>query len=158
MKHDEIARNLFLHGANCSQAVLGAFAKECGILETDAFRIASGFGGGFARMRSICGAVSGMCLVLNYIYASSNIMDKTVKDAQYKLVQDAVKQFTAQTGSFICKELLLSSGNSAESSSNSSERTSTYYSKRPCIEMVSLAVTIIESILEKKTPDKLEQV
>ena len=42
----EVAENLFCAGANCAQAVFGAFAGECGFTQEEAFRISSGFGGG----------------------------------------------------------------------------------------------------------------
>ena len=43
----EQARQLFLSGANCAQAVLGAFHRECGLDFDAAMRLASGFGGGW---------------------------------------------------------------------------------------------------------------
>ena len=61
----EQARQLFLSGANCAQAVLGAFHRECGLDFDAAMRLASGFGGGMGRLREVCGAVSGMFLVAN---------------------------------------------------------------------------------------------
>ena len=42
----ELAKEYFLNGANCAQAVLCAFAEECNLSEESAMRIASGFGGG----------------------------------------------------------------------------------------------------------------
>ena len=48
----EQARQLFLSGANCAQAVLGAFHRECGLDFDAAMRLASGFGGGMlAKLR-----------------------------------------------------------------------------------------------------------
>ena len=64
----ERARYLFLEGANCAQAVLGAFCEECGLEQKAAFRLASGFGGGVSRLREMCGAVSGMILAENLMH------------------------------------------------------------------------------------------
>ena len=54
----DLAEKYFKEGANCSQAVLAAFADDLGITEEFAMRLASGFGGGIGRMREVCGAFS----------------------------------------------------------------------------------------------------
>ena len=54
------AKKNFLDGYNCCQAVMLAF---CDIFEADeqaVATIASGFGGGMARMREVSGTVSAM--------------------------------------------------------------------------------------------------
>ena len=62
------ARALFEQGYNCAQAVFLAFCDETGFDEKTAARIASSFGGGMGRLREVCGAVSGMFLVLGTLY------------------------------------------------------------------------------------------
>ena len=52
------ARENFLNGANCAQAVLAAFADEAGIDRDTALKIGSGLGGGMGRLREVCGAFS----------------------------------------------------------------------------------------------------
>ena len=81
----ELAKEYFLSGANCAQAVLCAFAGECGLSEESAMRMASGFGGGMGRMREVCGAVSGMILVANILRGNSDVKDKAAKDKHYAL-------------------------------------------------------------------------
>lgn len=139
----EKAKALFHTGANCAQAVLGAFASECGLTEEEAFRIASGFGGGVSRLREICGAVSGMVLVANFLCGQSDITDKTAKDAHYAKVRELTDAFQAETGSVVCRELL---GLEKKQSDVpvSEARTEQYYKKRPCGEMVALAAGILE--------------
>ena len=97
----ERARELFQQGANCAQAVAGAFADVVGMREEELFKIASGFGGGVGRMREVCGAVSGMVIIYNMLHGNSDISDKNAKDAHYAKVQNIVKKFEAQTGSII---------------------------------------------------------
>ena len=106
MTKSQLAKQLFEEGANCSQAVLCAFANECGLTEKDAMRIASGFGGGMGRMREICGAVSGMTLVANLLYGNTDPADKAAKDRHYARIQQLAKAFQEQNGSIICRELL----------------------------------------------------
>ena len=139
----EKARELFRRGANCAQAVLGAFAEECGLTEEEAFKIASGFGGGISRLREVCGAVSGMVLVANFICGQSDITDKTAKDAHYAKVRELTDAFQKETGSVVCRELLgLQEKQSDEPVSEA--RTEQYYKKRPCADLVVLAAEIVE--------------
>lgn len=142
----ELAKEYFLNGANCAQAVLCAFAEECNLSEESAMRIASGFGGGMGRMREVCGAVSGMVLAANILRGNSDIKDKTAKDKHYALIQQLAAQFREENGSIICRELLKLTSSGPENPV-SEERTSAYYKKRPCAELVALAAGIIEKEL-----------
>ena len=63
----EDAKNNFLAGMNCAQAVLCAFADRCGLDRNTAMKLASGFGGGIARQREVCGAITGMCMAADLI-------------------------------------------------------------------------------------------
>ena len=143
------ARELFCAGANCAQAVFGAFAEECGLTQADAFRMVSGFGGGMARQREVCGAVSGMVLVLNCICGNAAITDKEAKDAHYARVQKLCDAFRQETGSIVCRELLgLAPGQTDQP--RSEERTGEYYRKRPCADLVALAAGLTEAALAGK--------
>ena len=68
MDHGLKAAELFLSGYNCAQAVAVAFTDVTGLTEGQAAKMASAFGGGMGRMREVCGAVSGMLMVLSYVY------------------------------------------------------------------------------------------
>ncbi|MDO4569021.1 MAG: C-GCAxxG-C-C family protein [Planctomycetia bacterium] len=139
----EKARQLFLEGANCAQAVVMAFEDECGLDALTLARLASGFGGGIGRLREVCGAVSGMVLAANLMWGSSDLSDKFARDTQYARIQTLVGRFREETGSIICRELL--GLEKKQSDSHISEpRTEAYYKKRPCVEMVALAARILE--------------
>ena len=145
---EEKARRLFLSGANCAQAVFGAFHAECGLDPETAFRIASGFGGGMARMREVCGAVSGMILAANYLSGYSELKDKAAKDAHYALIQKLAEEFRKENGSIVCRDLLgLPSGR--RDIPVSEARTAEYYRKRPCADLVAAAAGIAERMLLK---------
>ena len=50
--------NAFKSGYNCSEAIVEAFRKYAGVnIDDNAFRLASGFGGGIGHARNICGAL-----------------------------------------------------------------------------------------------------
>ena len=68
MDHEMKAAQLFSDGYNCAQAVAAAFSDVTGLDEKRSARMASSFGGGMGRMREVCGAVSGMLMVLGLLY------------------------------------------------------------------------------------------
>ena len=63
----ELAKNIFQSGRNCAQSVALAFKDELGLTEEQISKLIIGFGGGFGRQRLVCGAVSGMVMVLGYM-------------------------------------------------------------------------------------------
>ena len=65
MSKRDVAIALFEEGFNCAQAVSAAFCDEAGVSKETMVKMSSGFGGGFGRLREVCGAVSGMVLVAN---------------------------------------------------------------------------------------------
>lgn len=150
MDHIEKARSLFFAGANCAQAVAGAFADLCRMKEEKLFQLSCGFGGGIGRMREVCGAVSGMTLVADILYAPESI-GKSAKDAQYARVRDLAERFRRETGSIVCRELL-NLEKTLEESPVSAERSPEYYKKRPCVEVVALAASILEEYIAQNPP------
>ena len=68
MEHQFLAAELFLNGCNCAQAVVVAFCDLTGLEPDFAKRMSCGFGGGVGRQREVCGAVSGMVMVLDMLY------------------------------------------------------------------------------------------
>ena len=64
MNKADSAEELFRMGYNCSQSVYAAFAEDLGMSVEEAAKRASPFGAGFGKLREVCGAVSGMVLVL----------------------------------------------------------------------------------------------
>jgi len=145
MKSD-VAKALFRNGANCAQAVVGAYAEECGLEFDQAMRLASSFGAGMGRLREVCGAVSGMFMVIGLKEGYCDLKSKTLKDQHYARVQALAAEFKSKTGSLICRELLgLPEGADAPVSE---ERTDDYYTKRPCEAIVGLAAQIAEEHLK----------
>jgi len=142
----EQAKEFFLNGANCAQSVLRAFCDRCGLTPDTAMKLASGFGGGLARQREVCGAITGMCMAADLIYGPGEGTDKAAKDAHYALIRELCDEFRAETGSIVCRELLGLAP--AQSDPPVSEaRTPAYYNKRPCAELVALAAGILSTRL-----------
>ena len=144
----EEAKNNFLAGMNCAQAVLCAFADRCGLDRDTALKLASGFGGGIARQREVCGAVSGMCMAADLIRGPGEGADKAAKDEHYAFIRGLCDAFRNETGSIICRELLGLAPMQTDSPV-SEARTEAYYKKRPCADLVELAA----KILSEKLPE-----
>lgn len=144
----ERAMELFKQGYNCSQSVFGAFSDECGIDFETALKLSSSFGGGMARLREVCGAVSGMFMVAGMKYGYTDPKDSTAKTEHYKLIQELAAEFKEKNRSIVCRELL---GLSVQSEIYiPEERTAEYYKKRPCAELVGDAAEIIDRYIKTK--------
>ena len=145
MKHADKARDLFLEGYNCSQAIACAFSDVTGIDEKTSALLASSFGGGMGRMREVCGAVSGALMVLGTVHGYSDPKANDEKKELYVLVRQFADRFREENGSIICRELL--EGVSTSAGGNPEQRTGEYYKKRPCPELVYSAAAILDEML-----------
>lgn len=139
----EIAKENFLRGLNCAQAVTLAFKDELNLSEETIKKLVIGFGGGIGRQRMVCGAVLGLVMVLSGV-----LSDGENKLAIYEIVQEACNKFKAETGSLICAEML-SGKVKVETSPVPEERTEQYYKKRPCADLCMLAADIAQELIEK---------
>lgn len=139
--HAEKARELFLEGYNCAQAVFCAYSDLYGFDFDTSLKISSGFGGGFGRMREVCGAFSAVTMIAGL---EGDGVDKT---AVYEKIRQLAEAFRQENGSIICKELLGVPG--APQSHVPEKRTPEYMKKRPCPEIVEEAANIIEEYILK---------
>lgn len=146
MSKREEAMTLFEEGYNCAQAVAGAFRDEVSMELDVIVKLASGFGGGIGRLREVCGAVSGMVLVANMLYGYESPIDMNSKKNHYNDIQTLAKRFSERNGSYICRELLGLSVTGADSPVPE-KRTTEYYQKRPCKELVGDAAEILEKFI-----------
>ena len=148
MTRPEKAKQLFLSGYNCSQAVVGAFIDDFAIDFDTAMKLSSSFGGGMGRMREVCGAVSGAFMIAGLKCGYCDPCDKAAKSAHYALIQKIAADFKQQNGSILCRELLEGVGcNGKCQGSVPEDRTAAYYKKRPCAELVYIAAKIVEDEL-----------
>ena len=127
MTKGEIAKLNFENGLNCAQAVLLAFKDEMNLDEQALKKLIIGFGGGFARQRMVCGAVSGMTMVLSYLKS-----DGDDKLAAYAIVKDACEKVKAKIGSLICSELMAAADGK----------------KRPCADICAIVADITAEYLK----------
>ncbi|MCR5484036.1 MAG: C-GCAxxG-C-C family protein [Clostridiales bacterium] len=146
MDHEKKAEELFLKGYNCAQAVAASFADVLGMPEDVLLKSSCAFGGGFARQRYVCGALSGAGMVLGLLYTDPS---PDGKKSNYQLVRGFSDSFKDEFGSIICSELL--SGASHDDPPTPSERTNEFYKKRSCLDCVKFAARLLdEKIAEEK--------
>ena len=144
MDHSIYAGELFMEGCNCSQAVFLAFSDLTGIDRKLAGKLSSPFGGGMGRMREVCGAVSGMFMVLGVLYGyDETVEDDAQKKQLYKDVQALAAKFREECGSIICREIL----KNPPSDPNPTPRTAEFYKQRPCARMVVTAARLLDEFI-----------
>ena len=97
---------LFQGGFSCSQAILAVYGDGKGIPRKELLKLATGFGGGMARMGHTCGAVTGAFLVLGLAYGKSVSSDDEAKEKTYSFIQEFAERFKERHGSIVCRDLL----------------------------------------------------
>ena len=146
MSRAERAKEYFINGYNCSQAVALAFADLTGLDMTTLQKIAQPFGGGMGRMRLTCGAISGMALVVGAVFGEDALSQNGKKNT-YAIMQTLCGKFKEECGSLICGELLSGANVKVDVGGEAEARTKEYYKKRPCAELVYIAARILEEYI-----------
>lgn len=149
MSRAERAKVLFEQGYACSQAVAIAFADVVKIDETALKKMMLPFGGGFGRLRMVCGAVSGMTAICGLAFATEENSSQN-KMSVYEMERELCARFEREFGSLICKDLLSGANLKVEIGGNAEARTQEYYKKRPCSEIVKVSAQILENYLKEK--------
>lgn len=145
MDYASQAEQLFKDGYNCAQAVLAPLGDLTGLDHDTATRLAAPFGGGIAKLRQTCGAVTGMCMAIGLIYARDDTADPEMRAQTYAITRELVQRFKKQQGSLMCSDLL---GLGPDGEPLLDTRTEIYYQNKPCREIVSDAVRLLTDRLE----------
>lgn len=144
MNKSDKALELFSNNFNCSQAVLTAFAPDFGLDEQLALKLGTSFGGG-ARNGDICGAVSGVLLVLGLKYGHYVSSDNEQKARAYEIAVEYTKRFREVNGSIVCRDLLGYDLTKPDEMACIKEKG---LFGTVCPKMIKSAVEILESVLE----------
>ena len=136
MNKGEIARQYFLNGYNCAQAVALAFCDELALPPETALRLVSGFGGGMGRI-----------FVLSALRGYAEPGAKEEKAALYRDVQALAARCASENGSIVCRELL--GLRRQKDSPAPAPRTEEYYKSRPCPKVIENTAAILEAFLEE---------
>lgn len=152
MRHAQLAKDYFLEGYNCAQAVFAAFCDVTNMEKEEALRLSSSFGGGMGRMREVCGAVSGIFMVAGILWGYDSPQDDEAKKQHYALIQELAESFKAKHKTLLCRELL--ENLKTDSSPTPDKRTEEYYHTRPCIRFVMDAADILDDMIERKSSEE----
>ena len=143
MKEQE-SLDYFRNGFNCAQAVFTPFAKENGISESHALKIASGFGGGMGRLQATCGAVTGAYMAIGVKHGKSLGDERNEKkEKTYSLVKTFDAEFRKIFSTTSCRELLQCDLNTEEGKKHADENNLT---QKVCERCVQEAVKVVEKI------------
>ena len=133
MTRAERAEELFFEGYTCAQSVVLAFADVTGVDEGVLRRLSAPFGGGMGRLREVCGAVSGMVMLLG-LSRDWDTLDKEEKETLYAKEREMAEQFRERAGSIVCRDLIAEHPHG-----------DTHNSMKPyCRSLVGLAASIVE--------------
>ena len=142
------AKELFLEGYNCAQAVVLAYEDFFDESPEILAQTVSAFGGGMGRLREVCGSVSGMFFVISRLFGYGDPKDTTGKTELYARVQELAERFKKRNGSIVCRELL--GLQEKISVPVPEERTQEYYKKRPCPDIIGDAADVLELYLREQ--------
>ena len=141
-RYSELATKYFKEGYNCSQALLLAFEDKIDLDKATILKLSSSFGGGMGRLREVCGAVSGMFMVVGLIDGYVEPNNDDIKCKHYQCIQDLANKFKDKYNTIICRELL--NKQDEQISSTPTKRTKEFYQERPCIHFIKYAAEILE--------------
>ena len=129
----ERAEALFFEGYNCAQSVVLAFQELTGVDRAVLERMSAPFGGGMGRLREVCGAVSGMAMLLG-LMQHPDMLDKENKEEFYAKERELAEKFRERAGSIVCRDLIAEHPHG-----------NTHNSEKPyCMKLVGLAASIVE--------------
>ncbi len=134
-KRIEKAGDLFNKGYNCAQATAVPFYDVVGVEEDTLIKTSCAFGGGVARMRNVCGVVSGIALIFGLSRPCLDVTDPDAKADMYEKAQELINKFSAKNDTVICSELL----DDFEKNPPNEEP----YTSKPCLKLVEDGAAIL---------------
>lgn len=146
MTHKEMALDYFNKKFHCSQAVLAAYAKECGLTEKQALKLGACFGSGM-RKGEVCGAVTGALMVLGALYGQYDKADAQSRLTANEVNDKMMNKFSEQCGSYLCNDLLHCDIKTKEGIDYAVQNN---LFTNFCPKMVAKAVDILEEIIREQ--------
>ena len=101
----EKALDYFERHFHCSQAILAAYADECGLTEEQALKLGGCFGSGM-RKGEVCGACTGALMVLGALYGQADEADLRTRELSNKVNDEMMERFAERAGSYLCNKIL----------------------------------------------------
>ena len=143
MERSEQAKELFLYGYNCAQAVVLSFADELKFSKELGQKVAAGFGGGMGKQQETWGAVTGAIMVLGLLKGEDVNNNDELKASAYGAVKDLTRDFVAEYKTTNCRELIGCDLNTPEGSAKFKDDK---IMENVCADCVKKAVQIVEDL------------
>ncbi len=144
MSDIESAVELFINTCNCAQAILLTYGTKFGLTNEQAYKLGTGFGGGLGRHGEVCGAVSGVIMVIGLKYGMTKPDDDDARTKTFEQVAEFIARFSDRQASILCRELLGCDISSPEGREFASKK-ELFTTK--CPEFVREAAKILEKLL-----------
>lgn len=106
MSEVEKAVYLFKKGFSSSQAILSTYGVKYGIGRDTALKLASPFGSGTSGLNDICGAVSGVIMVLGLKYGNSKTSEYGKIEKLNEIIKEFIENFKDLNETIKCEELI----------------------------------------------------
>ena len=151
MTHKERALDYFDRKFHCSQAVLAAFASECGLTEEQALKLGACFGSGM-RKGEVCGACTGALMVLGALYGQYDKADPDSRTRADEVNDKMMERFAKVCGSYVCNDLLGCDVSTTEGRNYC--RDNNLFTEF-CPKMVANAVDVLEQIIVETDSEKV---
>lgn len=128
------AADLFISGYNCAQSTATPFFDKTGLDKGTILKASSAFGGGVAKLKNVCGVVSGIALIFG-LTQDRELSDADTKAQFYQDAQSLISKFTEENDTVICVELL----DNLEKNPPEEER----YKEKSCLKLVEDGAAIL---------------
>lgn len=128
------AADLFILGYNCAQSTAAPFYDKTEVDKETILKASSAFGGGVAKLKNVCGVVSGIALIFG-LTQDRELSDADTKAQFYKEAQSLISRFAEKNDTVICAELL----DDLEKNPPADER----YREKSCLKLVEDGATIL---------------
>ena len=146
MTRQDKAVDYFSKGFHCSQAVLAAYADQCGISEEKALKLGACFGSGM-RKGEVCGACTGALMVLGILYGYADPKNQKSKQTADEVNDRMMDRFAHVCGSCLCKGILGYDVSTPEGKQHAREEN---LFREVCPQMVKNAVNVLEDIIRER--------
>ncbi len=102
----EFAEQQHSKGANCAQAIALAYQDLVPIEPQHLYRAAEGFGGGMGQLQETCGLLTGLYIVMGFLFSDGNLEKGQSKLQTYEKIRALHAAFKQEFGAVNCLELL----------------------------------------------------
>lgn len=106
MTRAEFAKQQNAKGANCAQSIALAYQDIVPVSPKHLFQMAEGFGGGMGQMQGTCGLLTGLYMIIGFLFSDGNMEKGQTKLQTYEKIRALHDAFKEELGAVNCFDLL----------------------------------------------------